>query len=72
MDNRGRVFDILVDGTKIATEDLNKYKESKFYNISYDIPVELTKGKSKVTIKLLPKAGNSAGPIYGCRMVKNN
>ncbi|MDO3625325.1 glycoside hydrolase family 127 protein [Mucilaginibacter sp. BT774] len=72
MDNRGRVFDILVDGAKIATEDLNKYKESKFYNISYDIPVELTKGKSKVTIKLLPKAGNGAGPIYGCRMVKNS
>ena len=70
MDNRGRVFDILVDGAKIATEDLNKYKESKFYNISYEVPVELTKGKSKVTIKLLPKPGNSAGPVYGCRMVK--
>jgi len=70
MDNRGRVFDVLVDGTKIATEDLNKYKESKFYNISYEIPIELTKGKSKVVIKLLPKTGNSAGPVYGSRMVR--
>jgi DUF1680 family protein len=71
MDNRGRIFDILIDGIKISTEDLNKYKESRFYDISYTIPVELTKGKQKVTVKLLPKQGNSAGPVYGSRMVKN-
>ena len=56
-DNRGRVFDILVDGVKVNSEDLNKYKESKFYEISYAIPIERTKGKQKITIKLLPKEG---------------
>ncbi|MCQ6959099.1 glycoside hydrolase family 127 protein [Mucilaginibacter aquariorum] len=71
MDNRGRVFDILIDNVKLTTEDLNKYKESRFYDISYEIPIELTKGKNKVSIKLLPKQGNSAGPVYGVRMVKN-
>lgn len=70
MDNRGRVFDIYVDSIKLATEDLNKFKENKFYNISYDLPVELTKGKSKVTIKLVAKKGNSAGPVYLVRMTK--
>ncbi len=72
MDNRGRNFDILVDGVNIATEDLNKYKESRFYDISYKIPVELTKGKNKVTVKLFPKAKNSAGPIYGVRVIKES
>jgi len=71
MDNRGRVFDIMIDGTKVTTVDLNKYKESRFYDISYTIPVELTKSKQKVTVKFVPKAGNSAGPVYGSRMVKN-
>jgi DUF1680 family protein len=71
MDNRGRVFDILIDNVKLTTEDLNKYKESRFYDISYEIPIELTKGKNKVSIKLLPKQSNSAGPVYGIRMVKN-
>ncbi len=70
MDNRGRNFDILVDGVKIATEDLNKYKESKFYDISYPVPQELTKGKKSVTVKLQAKEHNSAGPVYGCRMVQ--
>ncbi|MEO7212939.1 beta-L-arabinofuranosidase domain-containing protein [Mucilaginibacter sp.] len=71
MDNRGRSFDIIIDGIKIATENLNPYKESRFYDISYIIPIELTKGKQKVTVKLLPKKDNSAGPVYGSRMVKN-
>ncbi|MCJ8209732.1 glycoside hydrolase family 127 protein [Mucilaginibacter sp. RS28] len=70
MDNRGRVFDIWIDDIKLTSEDLNKYKESRFYYISYPIPVELTKGKKKVTVKLIAKASNSAGPVYGSRMVK--
>jgi DUF1680 family protein len=65
MDNRGRIFDIMVDGTKIATEDLNKYKSSKFYEITYAIPPELTKGKEKITVKFQPAPNNSAGPVYG-------
>lgn len=65
MDNRGRIFDIYVNDTKIATEDINKYKASKFYDIAYPIPAELTKGKEKVTIKLQPSPGNSVGPVYG-------
>lgn len=71
MDNRGRTFDIQVNGVTIATEDLNKYKASKFYDISYKIPEELTKGKTTVTIKFAPKPQNSAGPLYGVRMIKN-
>jgi DUF1680 family protein len=70
MDNRGRVFDVLVDGEKIATEDLNKYKESRFYDISYPIPPALTKGKQQVKVTFQAKANNSAGPVYGVRSVR--
>jgi uncharacterized protein len=72
MDNRGRRFDILVNDVKIATEDLNKYKASKFYDIVYTIPAELTNGKDKVTITFRPATGNTAGPLYGeVRMMKD-
>jgi DUF1680 family protein len=70
MDNRERKFDILVNENKIASEDLNKFKESKFYQISYPIPAELTKGKKSITIKLVPKTRNSAGPFYEARTIK--
>lgn len=65
MDNRYRKFYILIDGVKVATEDLNKYKASKFHEIVYPIPQELTKGKQQVTVKLQAEKGNSAGPVYG-------
>ncbi|MDO9375710.1 MAG: glycoside hydrolase family 127 protein [Ferruginibacter sp.] len=72
MDNRGRTFDIFVNDTKLATEDLNKYKGSKFYNISYPIPIELTKGQTNAIIRFVPKKNNSAGPVYGVKMVKGD
>jgi DUF1680 family protein len=70
MDNRGRIFDILVDGVKIATEDINKYKESRFYDINYPIPANLVGNKQRVTITMQPKPGNTVGPVYGLRMIK--
>ena len=72
MDNRGRTFDIYLDETKIATEDLNKLKGSKFYEIAYPVPQQLTKNKLSGIIKFVPKAKNSAGPIYGVRMVRGD
>ncbi|HYF68292.1 MAG TPA: beta-L-arabinofuranosidase domain-containing protein [Ohtaekwangia sp.] len=72
MDNRGRNFDIVVEGETIATEDLNKYKESKFYDISYRIPSNLIEGKSTIGITFKAKSRNQAGPVYGVRIVKES
>ncbi|MEO7992205.1 MAG: DUF6805 domain-containing protein, partial [Chryseolinea sp.] len=71
-DNRGRNFDIIVDGEKIATEDLNKYKESRFYDITYRIPSQFTKGKESITVKFQAKPNNQAGPLFGVRLVKES
>ncbi|GAA4804567.1 glycoside hydrolase family 127 protein [Olivibacter ginsenosidimutans] len=72
MDNRGRIFDILIDGEKIAQEDLNNYKESRFYDITYAIPRTITKGKKQVIVTLKPTdEQNMAGPFYGARSVSN-
>jgi hypothetical protein len=70
MDNRGRTFDIFVDGEKIATEDLNKFKESRFYDISHRIPTKLTEGKKRITIMMKGQKGNQTGPVFGVRVVK--
>jgi DUF1680 family protein len=71
-DNRGMTFDILVNDVKIATEDLNKFRTNKFYNVGYPIPKELTASRSSVTVKFVPKVHNSAGPVYGIRMAKGD
>ncbi|MFT4030859.1 MAG: glycoside hydrolase family 127 protein [Siphonobacter sp.] len=69
MDNRGRQFEIFVDDQKLTKEDLNKYKESRFYDISYPIPTDWTKGKSRVTIRFQALPNQQAGPFYGARMI---
>jgi hypothetical protein len=68
-DNRGRRFDILIDGEKIASEDLTRYKASKFYDIAYSIPAHLTKGKSIIKVTFQAQPNNQAGPVFGVRLV---
>jgi DUF1680 family protein len=71
-DNRGRNFEILVDGETIASVDLNKFKESKFYDISYKIPAKLVEGKTSINIIFQAKTKNQAGPVFGVRLVKES
>lgn len=71
-DNRNSMFHIMIDNTIVATEDINKYKENKFYEIDYPIPAELTKGKTKITFVLKEaKPNNNIGPFYMARITKD-
>jgi len=66
-----RNFDILVDGTKIASQKLLHNQPGKFWDATYLIPVELTKGKQKITVKLQAQPGNFAGGLFGCRILRH-
>jgi uncharacterized protein len=63
-----RVFDILVDGVAIAHERLTGRQPGAWVDVDYPIPLELTKGKAKITIRFDPKEGKTAGPVFGCRL----
>lgn len=65
-----KTFDILVDGQKIATENITGKKDGYFLDIQYDIPEPLTAQKEKITIKLDPHEGHRAGPIFYARTIK--
>lgn len=65
-----KTFDILVDGNKIATENITGKKDGEFINVYYNIPFELTKNKEKVTIKLDPHVGHRAGPFFYARTIR--
>lgn len=66
-----RNFDILVDGAKVATQRLLNDKPGQFFDKTYPIPAGLTKGKSKVVVKLQAQPGNWAGGLFGARMLKS-
>lgn len=65
-----KTFDILVNDSKIATENISNKKPGEFIDIRYDIPQNLLAGKNKITVKFLPHEGHRAGPVFGVRTVK--
>jgi hypothetical protein len=39
--------------------------------VTYVVPENLTRGKSNITVRFQPHAGNTAGGFYGVRVIKN-
>lgn len=69
-DAGNRVFDILIDGAKVATQTLERNKPDEFFDVVYALPRELTAGKETVRVRLQAHSGTIAGGLFGCRMVR--
>jgi DUF1680 family protein len=69
-DDKNRSFDFLIDGKKIATQELQGAATGRFFDIEYPIPADLIKGKSKVEVKVQAHPNKTAGRVFGCRVVK--
>jgi uncharacterized protein len=65
-----RAFDILVDGTLVATEKLTSCKPDSFYDKTYSVPPKLTQGKNSVVVRFQAHPRNTAGGLFGLRMLK--
>ncbi len=65
-----RAFDVLIDGTKIATQTLHEDKPGQYFDVVTPIPAELVAGKSKVTVRFQAHPGAMAGGLFGCRVVR--
>lgn len=66
----GRVFDVLVDGEKIATQRLGNDKPGQFFDEIYRLPEALVRGKERVTVKFQAHAGSTAGGVFGLRVLR--
>ncbi len=67
-DERNRVFDILIDGQKIATETLDALKPGQFVDVDYPVPEAVTREKATIIVRFQPHPGHSAGPAFGVRL----
>ncbi len=65
-EGRKRVFDILVDGERIATETV-PYHPTELLDMDYAVPAELTRGKGKVTVRFQPQAGGETAAVFEVR-----
>jgi len=69
-DSGNRVFDIIVDGTKLTTQRLQNNRTGEFYDEVYQLAESLTKAKDKVTVKFQAHPGAWAGGIFHLKVLK--
>jgi hypothetical protein len=69
-DGGNRHFDVIVEGTTVATQRLDSNKPGEFFDVAHDLPLALTEGKQKVTVRIQAKPGAMAGGVFGVRTVR--
>jgi DUF1680 family protein len=67
-EGRRRIFDILVDGQKIATETL-AYHPTELLDVEYAVPEALTRGKSRITVRFQPQKEAATASVFEIRTV---
>ena len=50
-------FDILVDGTSVATASLDSRRGAVFYDVTYPLPPSLTARKTRVIVEFRARHG---------------
>jgi len=63
-----RVFDIVVDGERVATETLS-YHPTELLDVEYAIPEAITRGKDHVTLRFQPQADASTAEVFEVRVI---
>jgi hypothetical protein len=64
-DAGGRTFDVLVEGTKLATQTLDRHAPGRFFVVEWPLSEALTAGKEKVTVRFQAHPGQIAGGLFG-------
>jgi len=64
-------FEFLADGKAVARYSPNA-NATGFYDAQYTVPADLTRGKSKVTVRVQSAEKGRIVPIFGLRMVRTS
>lgn len=68
---KAHVFDVIINDKVIKREDLYDRWPLTYYEVAYEIPQELIKGKDKVTVRFQAQPGYNAGAVFGLKMTSD-
>jgi len=63
-------FSLLIDGQVLREEQLRMTDPPTFFDVEYPVPVELTRGKTRVTLRLQAKDGSQVATVFGLRLIR--
>jgi DUF1680 family protein len=71
-DRRGTpaAFEILVDGTRMAHQELGLTDPPRFFDVEYPIPADLVRGKENVTLRFQAAEGSQVATVFGVRVIR--
>ena len=69
--SRGKaIFDILVDGQRVANQEVTVSSPARFFDIEYPLAANMVKGKDKTTVRFQATEGNVVAAVFGIRMIR--
>jgi hypothetical protein len=68
---RARTFTLLADGQRIGEQTIPESSESRFFDVEYRVPPEMTRGKQKITVRFQAAEGQETAPVFGIRVVRS-
>jgi hypothetical protein len=68
-DDVGRTFRVLVEGREIARQELDRNRPGEFFDKEYPVPLELTRGKVKVTVRFEALPAKIAGGVFSLKIL---
>jgi uncharacterized protein len=63
-------FELLVDGEKVGDQHLERSDPGRFLDLTFAVPTELVRGKTKVTVRFQAAAGGRLPAVFGVRTVR--
>jgi DUF1680 family protein len=71
-DGGGRIiFDVLVNGTKIATQEVRQNFPNRFFDVNYPLDAALFRGKNTIEVSLRPQYDKRVARVFGVRVFKD-
>jgi DUF1680 family protein len=67
---RRATFEILVNGQRIAAQEVKAASPTRFYDVEYSLPAELVKDHEKATVRFQATDGNEIATVFGLRMIR--
>ncbi len=65
-------FVILVEGERVADQELRFADPPRFFDVEYPVPARLVQGKSKVAVRVQAAAGGRIATLFGLRMIRGD